>query len=511
MRKIPTLRQVKLGCARNDSYTNFMAQAPTQNTQEVGFVTDVRDFLVHLDGLPSVRINDLVESDDGALGFVGSLANNTTSVLMLTETAIKPGQLFRRSGKRLALPVGESLFGRVIDPLGRASDGKPNTGGSQELHELDMSARNIEARQFIDKQLLTGITLVDMLLPIAKGQRQLVLGDARSGKTSFLINSIINQKNTGVICIYAAIGKPITDVKVLLSLLSEHDSLKHTIIVAAPSAAPPPLIFLAPKAALTIAEYFQKKGKDVLVILDDMGNHAKIYREIALMEGKTPGREAYPGDIFYQQASVLERAGNFKKEEGGGSITALPCIELNLADFFTTFIPTNLMGMTDGHLLFSSTLHKQGQRPGIDISLSVTRVGLQTQDRLQNMLAGKIKSLLALGAQLTTLSKFSSELPPETQQVLHQKDLIEELIRQEPLTNIPKEEQIILLGLVFTSFLSAQDRNFVRQHKKAIIQGISQEKSFVELIKTIPALKTEEELMSKLESLSQTLEKICRI
>lgn len=479
-------------------------------TQEVGYVTSSRDFLVYLDGFPTIRVNDMVETDEGLRGWVNSLDTDKIEVLMVDEGKITPKQLFKKLSKRLAISVGDFLLGRSINPLGVPIDGKGLLGktNTAAVSELEQLAPGIEDRQFITQQFLTGITLVDTLIPLGKGQRELVLGDAHSGKTGFLIDTIINQKNTGVICIYASIGKPVVVVRNLIDILNRNQAMGYTIIVATSSSEPAPLIFLTPKTAFTVAEYFQKKGKDVLLILDDLGTHAKIYREISLLGNKSPGRESYPGDTFYQQAHLLERAGNFLPQHGGGSITALPVIELNLNDF-TTLIPTNLMSMTDGHLLFKALLRSQGQTPAIDISLSVSRVGRQTQDHLSNLLSSRIRQLLSQAGDLETVSRFSSELPPETQLILRRRELIMELFKQDPLTSIPKPIQIILLSLPFTGFLQSRTREFVEKYKNVLIKAFLEDPKLSEIAKSIPNLKTDEELIKLLEGAGPVLAKVC--
>ena len=292
-----------------------------------------------------------------------------------------------------------------------------------------------------------------------------------------------------------------------MDVLRANKALPYTIVVAATSTESAPLIFLTPKAAFTMAEYFQKQGKDVLVIPDDLGIHAKIYREMSLLAGKSPGRESYPGDIFFQHARLVERAGNYKQEYGGGSITALPIIELNLTDF-TTFIPTNLMAMTDGHWLFKSTLHNIGQRPAIDISLSVSRVGRQTQDILSNLISFKIKQVLSRAEELQTIAKFSSELPPQTQLILLQKALIQEALKQEFLTYVSKEIQIILLSLIFTSFLPAKGLEFFQKNKRNIITLFTTNPELQSIIQSIPQFKSEDQLIQALEAKSQLLESL---
>ncbi len=481
------------------------------NQTEVGYVISSREFLVHLDGLPTIRINDMVESETGARGWVGAISENAVEVLMLDEIRVTPKQMFKRLQNRLGLAVGEFLLGRAINPLGIPIDGKGllSRRKADQVLELDNRAPGIDSRQFIAKQFLTGITLIDSLVPLGVGQRELILGDAHSGKSSFLIDTIVNQKNTGVVCIYASIGKPAVALRNLIDVLKTNDALSYTVIIATSSSEPAPLIFLTPKAAMTVAEYFQRKGLDVLLILDDLGSHAKIYREISLLGEKPPGRESYPGDIFYQHAHLLERAGNFLPKAGGGSITALPVTELNMTDF-TTLIPTNLMSMTDGHLLFKSALYNQGQRPAIDISLSVSRVGRQTQDQVSNLLSAKVRQILSAAADLETIARFSSELSAETQLILKERELIMEFLKQDPLYPIPKQIQVCLLALPFTTFLQTKDKSFVEKYKKILIGGFLKQASLLSIAKSATQLRSDDELIKALEGVGPILDKLLK-
>ncbi|MCL4366132.1 hypothetical protein M1437_02800 [Patescibacteria group bacterium] len=268
-------------------------------------------------------------------------------------------------------------------------------------------------------------------------------------------------------------------------------------------------MFLTPKAAFTAAQYFQRKGKDVLLVVNDLGSHAKIYREIALLGNKSPGKESYPGDIFYQHAHLMERAGNFLPQYGGGSITALPVTEIDLNDF-TTLIPTNLMSMTDGHLLFKANLHAQGQTPAVDLALSVSRVGRQTQDQMSNLLSTKIRQILFDAAELETISRFSSELPPETQLILKRKNLIMEILKQEPLTTIARPLQLILLALPFTTFLQDKTVSFIERYKKTLMEAFLKHPQLLPITKSIGKLKTDEQLIKLLEEAGGILTKICQ-
>lgn len=466
--------------------------------QEIGYAVSSRDFLVFLDGMPTVKINDLVVAEDGKRGWVNALHKNEVEVLMLDEGMVNPGQLFKRSDSRLSITMGEHLLGRAINPLGVAIDGRRIMDSGKEVRsELDRKAPNINMRKFITDQFVTGITLIDTLIPIGKGQRELVLGDAHAGKTAFTIDLILNQKDKNVVCIYASIGKPISQLKSLLEVLNSTGAISYCVIVAASSSESAPLIYLTPQTAFTVAEYFQKSGRDVLLILDDIGSHAKIYREISLLSGKTPGRESYPGDIFYQHSHLFERAGNFKDENGGGSITAFPVLEVNLSDF-ATFLPTNLVGMTDGHLLFNSTLRNQGQTPAIDISLSVTRVGRQTQGRLQNLLSGKIRQLLAQAAELETISKFSAELPFQTRLTLKQKEILTELMVQENSVRFSLEEQIVLMGLAFTPLFLETPAEKIKLQKGLVLEAFKKDQSLLSFMGKVNDFENLDEYLKQL-------------
>ncbi len=467
---------------------------------EVGFVTSVRDFLIHLDGLPTIRINDLVASSSGVRGFVNGILEDKVEVLLLDEGIIKPGEQFKRLEDRLEVFVGEFLLGRAINSFTTPIDGKgllSKTNTAQKA-VIDKLATGIPSRQFINKQFETGISVIDTLIPVGKGQRELVMGDARSGKEEFLLDLIVNQKGKNVVCVYACIGKPILKVRSLIDSLAVNGALPYTTIVAAASSDPAPLIYLAPYTAMTIAEHFKDRGMDVLLILDDLGTHAKIYREISLLAGRAPGRESYPGDIFYQHAHLLERAGNFNPSAGNGSITAFPSIEIDLNDF-TSFIPTNLMAMTDGHILFRSSLYQSGQRPAIDLSLSVTRIGSQTQNRIQNHLQTKIKRILAQATEVETISRFSSELPEATQLILKQRSWFMELLKQQPFTAYSLAAQTAVLGLVFTSFTKDKEAAMIIPLRDKLYQLFSTDKNLATLANQLMLLKEVEELIAGLE------------
>lgn len=474
--------------------------------EEVGIVTNSNNYLIYLEGLPSSRVNDMIENEDGVRGWISDVYPDRVEAYLLDDAQIIPGQLFKKSNKPLSIPISNELLGRAINPLSVPIDGKgPVNFKNGGQHPLETPTPGINKRQIISAQFETGILITDTLIPIGRGQRELVLGDARSGKTSFLTTTIINQLGKDIVCIVASIGKPVADIRQLIDTLDVNKALPYTIIIGASSTDPPPLIFLTPKTAFAIAEYFQAQGKDVLVILDDLGNHAKVYREMALLAGRIPGRESYPGDIFYQHAHLMEKAGNFDKGAGGGSITALPVIEISLNDF-TTLIPTNLMAMTDGHLLFKSNLLGSGQNPAIDISLSVSRVGLQTQNPTQKLLSSKIKSVLTQADQLKTLRSFSTELSKEAQIIQKQAQIINELIKQESLTKIPIPIQICLLALTFNNFLIGKDLSFLQKNKNLIIQALSSNPQLINYVNLIYNARTEAEATQNVNAMAAVLE-----
>ncbi len=480
-------------------------------TEEVGFVKSVREFLIRLEGLPTIKINDLVQNEAGIRGWVAALYPTEVEVLLIDEGDVRPGMMFKKIPGSLSIKAGDYLLGRVISPLGEPIDGKPLKADDKAVVlELERPARGISARKVIVDQLVSGVAILDTLVPLGRGQRELILGDARAGKTNLIMDFIANQKESGMICVYALIGKAASEVRNQIDMLTENGGLKFTVVVAATSSSPAPIIFLAPRTALTIAEYFQSKGSDVLVILDDMGDHAKIYREIALLGNRSPGKESYPGDIFFQHAHIMERGGSYNDKNGNGSISILPVMELDLNDF-STLIPTNLMAMTDGHLLFRAALSNQGQRPAVDISLSVSRVGRQTQKRVQETLSSRIRQLLAQATQYETISRFSFELAPETQLILKRRVLIQELLRQAPRTYLSPALQVVLFGLVFTDYFKERDAQFIKDHKEDLVKAFSTDADLKKVVEEVLKLESDEELFRLLSEKScPQLEKLLK-
>ncbi|MCR4263852.1 MAG: hypothetical protein NUV98_04010, partial [Candidatus Roizmanbacteria bacterium] len=390
------------------------------NGSEVGYVTKSNGYLMYVEGLPTVKINTILTHESGSRAIVTSLEKSSLKALMLDQTKPKPGDEFKVFAEHITIPVGQQVLGRVMNPMGETIDDKASltkTGKAANMREviIDSSAPGISKRHVVDEQFQTGLTIVDGLVPIGKGQRELIIGEPRSGVSSFIIDVIANQKNTNTICIYTAIGKSELEIKQYASSLESIGATSYSLLVAAASSSPAPLIMLAPQTGLTIAEQFAQDGFNVLIILDDMGLHAKYLREIALIGEQVPGRESYPGNIFNQHARLIERAGNFTRDNAGKSvsITLLPVIGV-ISENIGSYVTTNLMAMTDGHMLFSSELSAAGSYPSVDTAGSVTRVGRQTQHPLLRALSDRIRALLARYEEVRSYSRFGSELTQNT-------------------------------------------------------------------------------------------------
>jgi F-type H+-transporting ATPase subunit alpha len=454
-----------------------MAEKFVKTKKEVGFVVSTQDYLVNLEGLPSAKINDIVTTKSGGRALVSALSKNTVEALMLDPERPKPGDYFEMSGGTLTLPLGVNMFGRVINPLGVPLDGKSTLPPGGDALDLDTVAPGIDGREVITRQFYTGITIVDTLLPIGRGQRELVLCEPRSGKEAFFLDVILSLKGKGVVCIYAAIGRSEVEVKRFAEDIENQGASEHTIIVAATSNESAPMIIIVPAVASSLAEYYRNSGKDVLLILDDLATHAKYSREISLLAGRVPGRESYPADIFYQHSSQLERGGSFNEGYKNGAITLLPTIEVNI-ESFTNLIPTNVMSITDGHLLFSAALRSTGAYPAIEVDRSVTRVGRQTQMFIHKQVSDKVRGLIADFRELEKYARFGSELSTETQLKLKRGKITEELIKQAPLSPIHYGVQIQLLALVFAGFYDEMDEIKAKEVKGKLVKVLTESEPF---------------------------------
>lgn len=476
---------------------------------EVGIVKSVKSYILTLEGLPLARLNDIVATKDGKRALVSSLCEAHLEALLLDKVMIKPGETFYPPEKKgLRLPKAEDLRGRIINPLGRPLDGKSPPQKSPEALALSETAEGIKARKVVSEQLVTGITVVDTLIPIGKGQKEAVFGEPRSGKTTFIQDVIINQRGEDTTCLYTAVGRPEMDVKRFAQKLAAAEALAHTIIISCSPNEPVPLMALTPTIAFALANQLRRKGEDVLLIIDDMATHAKILREIALLSGRIPGRESYPGDIFYQHAHLIEHGGSYNQEAGGGSLTLLPVMETKMGGL-SYLLPTNLIASTDGHLFFSASHYAQGRYPAIGVEESVTRVGRQTQSVIQKEISGRVRNALADFEEFKTYSAFGAELSEETRTMLKKGEMIGEVLKQEPQENIDLKIQILLLHLPFTTLAQKLSSQEFGAGRAKITKALKKEPAFRALAVKLDSLESDE-IITILNQESDLLEKACR-
>jgi F-type H+-transporting ATPase subunit alpha len=430
--------------------TNFVENKLSEYTQtttrttDVGVVLQVGDGIARIFGLENVASGELLEFEDQTVGIALNLeTSNVGAVLMGAGRNIKQGSSVRATGKIAQIPVGDDLLGRIVDALVTPLDGKGPIFSS-ENRLIESPAPGIIARQSVCEPLQTGIISIDSMIPIGRGQRELIIGDRQTGKTSIALDTIINQKAEGVICVYVAIGQKASTVAQAVSILESKGALAYTVIVAANASDPATLQYLAPYTGATIAEYFMYKGKSTLVIYDDLTKQAQAYRQMSLLLRRPPGREAFPGDVFYLHSRLLERAAKLSSTLGGGSMTALPIIETEAGDV-SAYIPTNVISITDGQIFLSKDLFNSGIKPAIDVGISVSRVGSAAQIKAMKQVAGKLKLELAQFAELEAFSQFSSDLDKATLQQLARGQRLRELLKQPQ--NSPKsvEEQVALI------------------------------------------------------------------
>jgi len=419
-------------------------QRPGLTPEEVGIVTYVGSGIARVSGMVSVRSEELVRFPGDLYGLVFNVDPDEIGIIMLDASErIHAGDEVQRTGRVLDVPVGEGLLGRVVDALGRPLD---NLGqiASSKRYPVERDAPPIMHRDPVTVPLQTGIKAIDALIPIGKGQRELILGDRQTGKTAIALDTIINQNGKDVICIYCAIGKQSSDVAKTIESLREHHALEYTIVVVAAGEEPPGLQFAAPYAATSMGEYFMETGRDVLVIYDDLTRHARAYRELSLLLRRPPGREAFPGDIFYIHSRMLERSTHLRKEHGGGSLTALPVIETEAQDI-SSYIPTNLISITDGQIYLSPGLFQKGLLPAIDVGKSVSRVGGKAQLPAYRAVAGDLRIAYSQFEELESFSRFGTRLDEDTRKRLERGWRVREILKQPQLKPMPVPEQIAAL------------------------------------------------------------------
>lgn len=438
------------------SIEGILDQSYRLRPKETGLVTSVGGGIVRIKGLQGVRLEELVGLSGGKTGLAYTLEPDEVSIILLDdETGIEAGSIVYRTGRILEVPVGDMLIGRVTDALGRPLDEKGEILTSEFL-PVERPAPPIMHRAPVDQPLQTGILAIDALLAIGKGQRELILGDRKTGKTALAVDAIINQRNRDVICIYCAIGKQKASIARVIADLEKYGAMEYTLVVAASGDTPIGLQYVAPYAATSMAEYFMKMGKDVLIVYDDLTWHARAYRQLALLMRRPPGREAYPGDIFYLHARLLERATHLKDAYGGGSLTAIPILETQ-AQNITAFIPTNLISICDGQIYVSPDLFENDQLPAVEIGLSVSRVGGAAQLPAYRNIVKQLKISYSQFEELESFARFSTRLDEQTRTVIERGKRIRGMLRQIQFDVMPVMEQIVLLFAVTEGLLDHID------------------------------------------------------
>ncbi|HIV02006.1 MAG TPA: F0F1 ATP synthase subunit alpha [Candidatus Aphodoplasma excrementigallinarum] len=414
------------------------------SVEETGAIIQISDGIVSVYGLNSAMYGELVEFETGVRGIVQNIETNSVGVVLLgSDYGLREGAIVKRTGKRAGVPVGEAMIGRVVDALGTPIDGKGAIATS-EYAPIENEAPGVIDRQPVSVPLQTGILAIDAMFPIGRGQRELIIGDRQTGKTSIAIDTIINQKGQDVICIYVAIGQKASTVAKLVSTLTAHGAMDYTVVVSSPASDLAPLQYISPYSGTAMAEYFMKQGKDVLIVYDDLSKHAVAYRAMSLLLKRPPGREAYPGDVFYLHSRLLERSSRLDEAHGGGSITALPIIE-TLAGDVSAYIPTNVISITDGQIFLESELFFSGIRPAVNVGLSVSRVGGAAQTKAMKKVSGSLRIDLAQFREMEVFTQFSSELDKSTKELLDNGDRLVELLKQPLYHPMSLHAMVILL------------------------------------------------------------------
>jgi F-type H+/Na+-transporting ATPase subunit alpha len=416
----------------------------TLGPEEIGRVIEAGDGVARVDGLPGVMAEEMVALPDDVVGVAMNLARDHVGVILLGDyTRIEQGDVARRTCRVLRTPVGDALLGRVVSPLGNPIDGRGLITTTEYRH-VEADAPGIVDRTPVDRPLQTGLKAVDSMTAIGRGQRELIIGDRQTGKTTLAIDTILNQAGGGVRCVYVAIGQKMSTVAGVVDLLRERGAMGNTIVVVATAADSAPMQYIAPFAATAMAEFFRDRGEDALIVYDDLSKHAVAYRELSLVLRRPPGREAYPGDIFYLHSRLLERAGNLHPDVGGGSLTALPIVETQQGDY-SAYIPTNLVSITDGQIYLQSDLFHQGFRPAMNVGLSVSRVGGKAQCRAMKQVAAQLRIDLAQYREVASFAQLTTDLDPATTRQLHRGERLAEVLKQPQHAPLPIDKQVAVL------------------------------------------------------------------
>lgn len=458
---------------------------------EVGTVLTVSDGIARVYGLDNVMSSELVEFAGDVFGLVLNLEEDNVAVAILgSDVGIKEGDMVKRTGRIASVPVGEALIGRVVDPLGKPQDGKGPIVTDQ-YRPVEVIAPGVIERKPVNTPLQTGLKAIDSMIPIGRGQRELIIGDRGTGKTAIAIDAIINQVGQGVICIYVAIGQKASTVARIVRTLESAGAMDYTIIVTSTAADSAPLQFIAPYAGCAMGEYFMNQGKDVLVVYDDLSKHAVAYRAMSLLIRRPPGREAFPGDVFYLHSRLLERAACMSDEFGGGSLTALPIIETQAGDV-SAYIPTNVISITDGQIFLESDLFYSGNRPAVNVGLSVSRVGSKAQIKAMRQVAGRLRIDLAQYRELAAFAQFGSELDRATQARLSRGERLVELLKQGENVPMPVEEQVVTIYLGVNGHLDSIEVKRIGRFSEEFLRTMrDKHETILETIRTQRELKPE--------------------
>ena len=437
--------------------------------KEIGFVSSVGDGIVVINGLDHAMYGEVVVFDNGVRGMVQNIERNRIGVILFgEEEGIVEGSRAVRTNKMAGIPVGDAFLGRVVDALGNPIDGEGEII-TRDYRPIEQPAPGIIDRKTVNVPLQTGILAIDSMFPIGRGQRELIIGDRQTGKTSIAMDTILNQKGKNCLCIYVAIGQKESTIAALVENLKKHDAMSYTCVLAATAADPAPIQYIAPYAATSLAEYFMYEGKDVLIVYDDLSKHAVAYRALSLLLGRAPGREAYPGDVFYLHSRLLERSCRLSDELGGGSITALPIIETQDGDV-SAYIPTNVISITDGQIFLESNLFFEGQRPAVNVGLSVSRVGGAAQTKAMKKAAGSLRIDLAQYREMAVFTQFSSDLDESTKTQLTQGAILMELLKQPLGRPLSLGEQVVTLVLALHKEFLDVDKKEVKSLQNRVLQ-----------------------------------------
>ncbi len=477
-----------------DRIEKFKTEAKAET---VGTVIQVGDGIAKISGLSNVKASEMLLFPGGTLGVALNLEEDSIGAILLGEYAhIKEGDHVKGTGNVLSVPVGEELIGRVVNPLGQPLDNKGPIK-TDKTNPVEKIAPGVMERKSVHEPLQTGIKAIDSMIPIGKGQRELIIGDRQTGKTAVAIDTIINQKGKDVICIYVAIGQKESKIARIMGELEKHDALKHTIIVVAGASDPAALSYIAPFAGCAMGEYFMDSGKHALIVYDDLSRHAVAYREISLLLRRPPGREAYPGDVFYLHSRLLERAAKLNDEKGAGSLTALPIIETQAGDV-SAYIPTNVISITDGQIYLETDLFYQGIRPALNVGLSVSRVGSAAQTKAVKKVAGKLRLDLAQFRALAAFAQFASDLDPQTRAKIELGRRLTEVLKQDQFAPVPVGHQVAVLYAATNGYLDDVEVEKVRDWESKFTKFLDiQYKALVEKTPTIKDFSEIEEDLKK--------------